>query len=93
MNRILFVNFLRERSHYRLARRVAAGSTELKYRVDSCVISIVCSQFGCGKVLSLHEQLCGNRCVDHVTYGQSVGKTKNDSLETALNKIIVSKIK
>jgi len=34
----------------------------------------VCSFFGCGKRLTLQEQLFGNTCVEHNTKGKIIGK-------------------
>lgn len=93
MDRILFTNFLRERNDERQTKLDKARFVLLDYTAKYEPITPVCRHFGCGKTLSLHEQLCGGRCVDHVTHGQSVGKSKNNNLEGTLNKIIVSKLK
>lgn len=62
-------------------------SIQKKYTEQCNQVDVICRHFGCGKTLSLHEQLCGKYCIQHSITGLSVGKKKADKLEDVLNKI------
>jgi len=69
-------------------------SIERPYTMESSPEDCVCAQFGCGKHLSLDEQLAGNYCMEHK--GKKyllVGHAKAESLRSVLTRIIKSKLK
>jgi len=79
-------------------------TTQRRYDIHSDPENIVCAKFGCGKHLSLIEQLAGKYCTAH--RGHEYGKYGNihrefipviekekPHLKEAIEKLIVSKIK
>lgn len=69
-------------------------SIERPYTMESVPEDSVCAQFGCGKHLTLDEQLAGNYCMEHKGKKyRLVGHAKADSLRSAIIKILNSKLK
>jgi len=52
----------------------------------------ICAKFGCGKRLSLIEQLAGKYCTEHRGYQRVIGRWK-PVLENVIREIINSKFK
>lgn len=47
-----------------------------KWRKDGDPVAM-CAHFGCGKRLTLFEQLCGNKCVAHYDRVRKSGMNQN----------------
>jgi len=67
-------------------------TTQRKYDIHSDPENVVCAKFGCGKHLSLIEQLAGKYCTAHRGYQRVIGRGK-PVLENVIREIINSKFK
>jgi len=66
-------------------------TTDLSYIYLTRQEPVICKHFGCGKHLTLNEQLAGDHCREHSgKIHQLVG---HNDLKSALEKIINSKLK
>jgi len=69
-------------------------SIERQYTMESAPEDCVCAQFGCGKHLTLDEQLAGNYCMEHTGKEyRLVGHAKAETLRSVLTRVINSKLK